>query len=114
MQGRVLTDDPWMLAAGSKRLQARAQLTVKRFMGFWRDRLMGMLSFGDSALRHAVQSAKVSSSPVFPLGPLDIHALVARLNMALGPIMSTLPYPHGRFLLQQLWTLCELRQSVQV
>ena len=66
MQGRVLTRHPRMLSAGSKRLQARAQLTVKRFMGFWRDRLMGLLSFGDAILKHAVQSAKVKSSPCLP------------------------------------------------
>ena len=77
MQGRVLTRHPGMLAAGSKRLQARAQLTVKRFMGFCRDRLMGVLSFGNAALKHAVRSAKVKSSPVPSSGPGDMQSLVA-------------------------------------
>ena len=87
MQGRVLTRHPRMLSAGSERLQARAQLTVKRFMGFWRDRLMGLLSFGDAVLKHAVQSAKVKSSPVSLAGQQDTQALVACLDIDVRPAM---------------------------
>ena len=74
-----------MLDAGPKRLQARAQLTVKRFMGFWRGRLMGMLSFGDAALKHAVRSAKVTSSPVSLSGLQDALSALACLGILLGP-----------------------------
>ena len=83
LQGKILARLAWMLAAGSRRLLARAQLTIKRFMGFWHARLMGVLSLGDAALKHAVQSIKVRSASVSPSGPGVTQSIVACLHVIL-------------------------------